>query len=490
MGRSMRIATVSTLAVLGTLSCSGGEGSRSSYSSPPVILVSLDTCRADRLGCYGSPAGATPNLDALAKESVLFTDCISQSSNTGPSHRSLFTGQFPSRHQHSMYQYVRSPYMLAGLLRDAGYETVGFAGGGFMAPELGFAEGFDFYTVKNDDGPSPVRRGFRTILPQAERWYEERMDGPNRDRPWFMFLHTYDIHCPYWPTEPFRTTYGSWYTGDLDLRTLCGREAFDGFIRGETPPSNDDLNYLNNMYDAGIAMTDAMLGEFMDKLRDDGTLDEALLIVTSDHGESLGEHRWVGHNHFWEEQLKVPLLIRFPDKRYAGMRSEEPVMLVDVLPTILDELGLAQPGGVQGESLLPVIEGTKSWKGGERLRVARHEDRLSFRFDQRYKVNIRFLGEGQTRTTLFDLQEDPRERNNLGISPDNPQQPSAKLLELVARYQEYRDQTSQEDELYRGAVLEQPVTGELADELTELGYVGFDEEDGGGADGHEGHDHD
>lgn len=419
----------------------------------PVILISLDTCRSDRLAPYGGSPDTSPVLARLAAESVTFTDCLAQSSNTGPSHRSLFTGQFVHRHGHRLQAYTRSPYTLAGLLHAAGYQTAGFTGGGFLDPGLGFDQGFDVYKSKNDSGPSPVRRGFQAVLPQAEGWYAQR----DPSRPFFLFLHTYDIHCPYWPAQPWRERFQGNYQGSLDLKALCGWEAFASLFEGGKDLPEEDRDYLQRMYDGNIAMADELLGRFLDRLRADGTLDRSLLIVLSDHGESLGEHRWVGHNQMWEEQLQVPLLIRFPGAAHAGTICDAPVMLIDVLPTILDYLQLPAPPGVQGESLLPVLDGARQFP--ERLRISEHLDQVSFRFDDRWKLILSGSG-----SSCFDLQADPGETRALQDA-----QPG-----LLARYQEFRAATAAEDQRFRGAALADPIDEELARQLTELGYADFE----------------
>ncbi|RMH03201.1 MAG: hypothetical protein D6702_06780 [Planctomycetota bacterium] len=437
-----------------------------------VILVSLDTCRQDRLTPYGAPARNSPVLDALAHESVTFTDCVSQSSNTGPSHRSLFTGQYVHRHRHQPGRYMRSPYSWAGLLAEAGYETAAFTGGGFLAEGLGFEEGFQTYVAKDDNRNKAYRRGFATILPQAERWWR----GRDQDKPFFLFLHTYDIHCPYVVPEKYRAEFDEGYDGDLDLTTFCGREEFDRYMKEVRPTLplerfKADLDHLRNMYDAGIALTDAQLGAFLGLLQQSGALDRSLLIVTSDHGESLGRRRpYLGHNHLWEEQLKVPLLIRFPGAAFAGTVCEEPVMLIDLLPTVLDYLGLPIPEGVQGESLMPILEEGKSY-GGERLRISQYQDRLAFRYDTRWKVHVRQLEDGKSNVKLFDLQNDPAEQHSLFADPDRREEAQQVLDRLVPRFQEWMNAQKEADARFAGVVIEDAVSEDVAAELRALGYT-------------------
>jgi arylsulfatase A-like enzyme len=361
--------------------------------------------------------------------------------------------------------------MMAGLLKDAGYRTAGFAGGGFLDADLGFGQGFDTYTCKNDQGETPTRRGFRSILPQAENWlstHKSRGDNASAN-PFFLFLHTYDIHCPYWPKPKYRQQFSPDYEGPLDLRTLCGRSDFDQLFTPESAAGPIDLAHLQNMYDGGIAMTDDLFGQFMNQLRDDGVLENTMVIVTSDHGESLGEHQWVGHNHMWEEQLRVPLMIRFPDGAHAGQRVDAPTMLVDILPTVLSQLQLPTPSAVQGESLLPYIDGVAD--GANRMRVAEYLDFFSFRFDSRWKAIVEIQSDGRLKTWLFDLENDPAEINNLA----NTEAGAKRLDEMIAKFQQFRAETAADDAHYKGFELGADVSPELAAELDELGYSGFDD---------------
>ncbi|HEX9794909.1 MAG TPA: sulfatase [Planctomycetota bacterium] len=431
----------------------------------PVLLISLDTLRADRATPWGGAERNSPYLQRLAGESVVFDDVLTQSPNTGPSHRSLFTGQFPHRHGHRYREQLRTPYTMASLLRGSGYRTGAFTGGGWLAPAIGFDQGFAVFENRNERRSTGPRRGLRGVLPQARKW----LDGLAGDRPWFLFVHTYDLHCPYWPTPEFRMEFGGDYEPPVDLRTLCGEESFMDLFQ---PPLADDaalLPYVSRLYDGGVAMTDGFLESFLEDLRADGTLDRIVLVIASDHGESLGEHRMVGHNSMWEEQLRVPLLIRFPDAAHGGTRVAAPAMLVDVLPTLLDYLELPVPPGVQGESLMPSVLAARTT--GDRLRVSEYGDLESFRFDGRWKVVIE-AGDGAPRYRLYDLQDDPGELRDLAA--DSAHAP--RLRELLDRYHAYRSSTRDEDARFRGTALAAEIAPELSAELSALGYTGVEEE--------------
>ena len=431
---------------------------------PHVFLISLDTCRADRLGCYGNERGLTPELDALAAESLVFTDCWANSTNTGPSHRSILSGQYV--HRHGMFEPFRieMPDGMAQLLHDAGYASVAVTGGGYLRNRYGFDHGFDTFL---EPSGTPFIRGLAEIEAVAAALLQ---DVPGR--PLFFLLHGYDPHCPYWPPEPFRGRYSGWYEGALDARELCGRKDFNALIEaGEF--GADERRYLNDLYDAGVASGDAAIGRFLGLLREKGLYEESLIIVTSDHGENLGEHDWVGHHGMWEEQLRVPLIVKLPGAARTGA-VREPVELVDVLPTVFRQVGTAVPAGVQGRDLLAVdLASTRPPRrlakvsGLEAVRVGKWK--LHFR---------RSKGEIVDRA-LFDLEADPGELQDLHPTVEG----RARFDALLADYQEWRDATRAADQRHRGRRLpENPLTAEEAAGLAATGYADLhgDKNDDGG----------
>ncbi|MBL7008930.1 MAG: sulfatase [Planctomycetes bacterium] len=472
----MRPAFQPFLASLALAFCGCGtpDPPRAAGDALSVILVSLDTCRADRLSPFGAPGRNSPFLDRLARESVIFTDCLSQSSNTAPSHRSLFTGQYVHRHGHDLDSFRRSPTSWAGMLGEAGWDTAAFTGGGFLARGYGFEDGFATFVDADDDREAVSDRGLATILPQVRRWREQRHGDP---RPFFLFLHTFDIHCPYEPDDPWRSEFTAGYGGDLQLDGACGQEDFRRILdrsRSEPPGSyRADIEHLGNTYDAGVAMTDAQLGGFLAELRADGTLDRSLLIVLSDHGESLGDRRpYIGHNRLWEEQLQVPLMIRFPDGAFAGAVCDEPTMLIDVLPAVLDRLGIDPPEGIQGESLLPLLDGSRSYQG-RRLRVSQFLSLFSFRYDDRWKVHGQVREDGKGDILLYDLERDPLEQRGPPTDPAEAQAQQARMQRLVKEYSAWRRSSAAADGRSQGPLILGGPGPSSAEDLRELGYAGY-----------------
>ncbi len=436
----------------------GPEPPPARKAPPSVLLISLDTCRPDRLSFAGADRENSPRLDELAAEAAVFTDCLSQSSSTGPAHMSLFTGQYVHRHGMRSHRRAVVERTLASVLARAGYATAAFTGGGYLRSAFGLDHGFKKF-VENDPRPALIR-GFASVLPEALRWIDN-----NGHRPFFLLVHGYDVHCPYEPPEPYRSRYAGWYDGDASLDQRCGPSDFQPlFEEGRFGP--DERRALNDLYDAGIAGADEALGAFLDELERRGVLERTLVVFTSDHGESLGEHDWVGHATTWEEQLRVPLVLRFPGGEHAGA-YDAPVELVDVMPTVLDALGLEQPPGMHGRSTMPLLRGEER-ASRERMRVAARGTWEAVRFDDRYKLVLFLDGDALVPRMLFDLVADPGESVNLLTTEEG----RARAEEIAVRYRAWRASTRAEDERFGGRDGGAPPLDSAARaELSHLGYT-------------------
>lgn len=431
-----------------------------------VILISLDTCRADRLSCYGA-ARPTPHLDRLARESALFEDCLAQSSLTAPSHQSLFTGQYVHRHGlRTNHQPSIPRTTLASELKRHGWRTAAFTGHGSLQAKLGHGVGFDTFVSWHGEERPPYSRNLDAVLPEALTWLDA-----NQDAPFFLFVHGYDPHCPYAPPEEWRSRYASWYEGDYDSGDRCGPGAFHKEIRqGIIGP--DELELFNDLYDAEVAAADELIGSFLDELRHRGLFEDSIVVFTSDHGESLGQHEWIGHGQLWNDLLHVPLLIRFPAGQQAGRYPFE-AQLIDVFPTILASLGISVPEGVQGVDWTPVLEQRRALPRG-RMRLARAGDAVAVHFDARWKATFREDALGIRSEILYDLAQDPGETDTDLLTTAFG---AERLRQLMPRYVSWRNETRADDAAYGG----RPVDAEL-DPATEamlqaLGYAGEDESD-------------
>jgi arylsulfatase A-like enzyme len=317
--------------------------------APTVILISIDTLRPDRLGCYGAVKPTSPNLDRFREQAVLFTCAIAQAPSTLPSHATMLTSLLPEHH--GAFFSRRSPLpgdlpTVATVLAAAGYRTAAFTGGGQIAPEFGLDRGFQVYGVNEggDDFSAAVRAGLE--------WLEREPE-----RPAFLFLHTYQVHHPYTPDAELLPMFDDDYAGPLPDE--ISKDLLKRINRGEVVIDERDLQHILAAYDTEIRSVDEAFGELMNGLDKLGLAANALVVFTSDHGEEFGEHGAVGwHSHtLYDELLRVPLLIRFPDGFAAGATVDDQVRLLDVAPTITSAAGLDAPPSFEGFDLRRVIDG-------------------------------------------------------------------------------------------------------------------------------------
>jgi arylsulfatase A-like enzyme len=307
-----RCAAVALLALgPALLSCAAESGWN-------LLLVTLDTTRADRIGAYGYAAAATPHLDALAREGVRYVRCYSPVPLTLPSHASLLTGLWPPRHgvhANGTQLLAEEASTLAEQLLARGYQTAAVVGAFVLDRRFGLAQGFEHYDDDLSGAEAPGRfayaeRDARRVTDAALRWLDGRRRGP-----FLLWVHYFDPHAPY------------------------------------SPPGDDPALAVHLPYDAEIAFVDGELGRLLRALEIEGAA-RTLIVVTADHGEGLYEHGEATHGLFaYESTLRVPLLVRFPDRRQAGSVIERPVSLVDVLPSVLDWLGEPVPEELDGERL-------------------------------------------------------------------------------------------------------------------------------------------
>ena len=343
-----------------------------------VLLVTLDTTRADRLGCYGHAAAKTRYLDRLAAEGTRFETVIAPAPITLPSHSSILTGLYPFEHgvrnNGNFYLDARHP-TLASVLKARGYRTGAFVSSFILDRRYGLDRGFDVYDDRMEGEYSQVltlqaeRRGDRTALALG-RFIDERAKEPQT--PFFAWLHLYDPHEPYRPPHPFR-----------------------------------DM-FAHDLYDGELAFVDAILASVLDRLRGAGLLDRTLVVVTADHGESLGEHGETTHSMFvYEGAIRVPLLLWRPGLVPAGQVVREPVRLVDVSPTILELLGERPLATPHARSLVPLVEGRSTGAA-----PPAYSETLLPKFYMNW-APLRALRDGRyklidaPRPELYDLQADP-----------------------------------------------------------------------------------
>jgi arylsulfatase A-like enzyme len=327
-----------------------------------VVLVTLDAVRADHLGCYGYPRATSPFVDGLARRGALFTRAFATMATTAPSHASLFTSLYPSQHQllKNGHRLDDAWLTLAEQLRAAGFDTAGFVGTSVHFRAGNLDQGFAFF----DEPPAGQRTRIadRTLAAVLE-WLPRRAS----DR-FLLWVHLFDAHQPYEPPRAFRESFGEakgrkQRAGFLQKRQRLGLEIFGG--------DPERLLYTVDNYDGEIAFADSQLRRLSEALEAQGLGARTLWIVTSDHGEGLGAHRWLEHGrNLYNEQLRVPLVLAFPGGAFAGRRLDDVVEHVDLLPTLAALLGLespASPAPRQGLSLLPLLTGSGERKAPGRL---------------------------------------------------------------------------------------------------------------------------
>ncbi|HZL99846.1 MAG TPA: sulfatase [Planctomycetota bacterium] len=373
-----------------------------------VIVISIDTLRADHLGCYGYGRPTSPNLDELARESLLFERAYSNSNSTAPSHMTLMTGVLPPVHG-VRHREAREPSpalpTLAALFQEAGYETTAFADGGYLTAAFGFARGFGRFE-------SRLQR-FGDKVDEVLAWLEDRPARPN-----FLFIHTYGVHAPYLPLAEHDLFTDPDYDGTLAQRVSALQPRRDDrshaadleqlmavFWKERAEFDELDEAQLVGLYDGCIHEVDAGLGRLLEGLDRAGWLDEAWLVVLSDHGEAFREHGTFEHRQLYQEELHVPLLIRPPGGLEAPLRVADVVSLVDLPATLLELAGLSAPPFAQGRALAPLAA------PGDRVvhATSNDDDRLRAVIVGDEKLIVRPTGQRER----YDLAGDPREGTDL-----------------------------------------------------------------------------
>jgi arylsulfatase len=360
-----------------------------------IVLITIDTLRADRLGCYGYHRPTSPNLDRFTGQAVLFTNAFSTSSFTPPAHASLLTSRYVSDHGLLTWEKLPEEQLtLAEVLSDCGYRTAATICLTLLTRQ-NMGQGFEVGSEGIRDGREAVSDALAFL----------RMPG---DGPFFLWLHVYDVHRPYGRAPNWVSCFspsGRPGVGDshrhYNLRP--GQAEEQGL-------SAKDLQFIADRYDAGVAYVDSQLGPLLDELSIPRRLKDTMIVITSDHGESLLEYRKYLFSHdpfLYSVVTRVPLLIRYPEARGAGQRCDKLVSLIDVAPTVTDMIGLRAPDSFEGASLLPLLTGNpwprteifmECW-GWEKLRAIRSLERLLI-----HDLNSK-------KTMFFDLRSDRTEQN-------------------------------------------------------------------------------
>jgi arylsulfatase A-like enzyme len=441
---------------------------------PCIVLISIDTLRADHLGCYGYPLATSPQIDAFRRESVQFMRAYSQAPSTAASHMSLFTGLLPPVHRitntvtkdrSDLRRLHPGVTTLAEILKANGYLTAAFHGGGNVAGAFGFDRGFDLY-------PGKAFKWNRVFFnPRLFRPMRSWMQKSLREKkPLFLFLHHYICHDPYLHAPPaimdrfVKDPQPGLPLAPPDLKrpTHPNESPSSLFWKKIDGTNADHRRHVMSLYDAGVNFSDFVFGNVQKILKEEGLYDKALIILLSDHGEEFWEHGDTKHWRLFRESLHVPLIIRFPGAAAAGSRLSMPVRQFDVMPTILEYLGIQPLHSLQAASLLPLISGK-----------SQHAPRLASFSDQ--FDHVRFLDSGLSYSNqpsqgigewLFDLRLDPCERRNLAASkPSLLPRLRALAAAILQKQKMLRRQRGLGDELLL------PMGENLREELESLGYL-------------------
>jgi arylsulfatase A-like enzyme len=426
------------------------------HSTTPVVLVSIDTLRPDHLGCYGYPRQTSPNLDAFRKDAILFRNAFAHAPSTLASHAAILTSLLPPHHGASVDDLAvsREVLTLAEVMREARYSTASFNGGIQLDAAYGLDQGFDVYVSAR-----PLHSTADTLVDETDRFSHQveqaRAWIEKQGEPFFLFLHTYEVHNPYTPRVPDLEFFQGDYHGALPNRITV--KLLSQINQGKRDLEPGDRQHIVDAYDAEIRSADRAFGRFVALLRKLGLYDDALVVVTSDHGEEFGEHGQMGwHTHtLYDELLHVPLLVKLPGDARAGTTVEETVRGIDVAPTMLAALGRRVPSEFEGRDVLAP---------GPRPAGA---DEVWSRRDIR-AVDVRALNDLVALRTpewklidgrLYDLRRDPGERSDVAA-----QQP-----QLVERL------TSRRRALLESRRLPRPQPAQINEELRlrlrALGYL-------------------
>lgn len=397
-----------------------------------LIIIGIDTLRADRVGYFNYKRDLTPTLDSLAENSYVFKNTIAQASWTLPSFMSLFTSTYPSQNKVKNKYYINagqiattnlkklSPNIktLADVMKQKGYETAGFTGGAGVSSEFGFALGFDEYYDKDNFS------SFNTSFSAAEKWISK-----NKNKPFFAFIHGYDSH------GNFELDYEKrFYSGNGSINYKGTKEEHLVLRERRTKVwslnlSEEDKVFWENLYDDKVLNMDSQLAEFVQYLNEENIVNKTILVIISDHGDEFLEHGGIDHGMtLYDELLKVVFIIKLPgsDKKIL----EDQVRLIDVMPTILNLLNIGIDSDlkkqIQGVSLIPLMQGKHLYLDAlSETDYRGFVSKKSIRTHDGWKLIIDYLS---WEKELYNLAADPDEKNNLVKSEENKVEELSKKL--------------------------------------------------------------
>lgn len=418
-------------------------------SKPNFIFIAVDSLRYDHLGCYGYPQNTSPNIDRFAKDATLFEDFISQSPWTLPSHATMFFGLNSGAHgvDHNFERIAPDAVTLPLILQQNGYETIGLACAPLLETPYGFQRGFDLY----DDliSSKTKNKSWRNVT--SKKVVQKAIQSLKRrqKKNFFLFLHMWDVHYDYNPPQPWDKKFFPEYEGDLDPYHWVRNDKVKEYI------SEEDKKFIISQYDGEISFTDHHLGLFFREIKKMGLWENTVIIITADHGEEFFDHGGTCHSlTLYDELVHVPFIIRIPDLHGPPKINCRSAM-VDLYPTILElaEIPAPEKAHLQGQSLIPLIEGTGQcdpereiltetvWSLHHGLTEGTPKGYEVGMYKGRYKISRRL--NSPLADYLFDLENDPLEKNNLArTQPELFRQLSGRLKERSLENSRIHDQVN------------------------------------------------
>lgn len=423
--------------------------------SPNVLLIVIDTLRADHLGCYGYEKDTSPNIDRFSKTGTLFVNAYCQMHTTGPSHASIFTSTYPRRHGVLKNGWLLAPSFptLAEILKKNGYVTGAVVSSFALNSRFGYSRGFDHYDEAFSTEDSTMGNNIIWENHQVTGAFDQRADVTTRKvidwlekhgrKKFFLWAHYFDPHAPYSPPEPYDTLF------TLKMDTSLSREIAH--------------------YDGEIRFADREVNKVLDQLQYQGIDSKTLVIIMSDHGEGLGQHGWMQHGmHLYDEETRIPLMLRLPGVIPENLRQEATVESIDLAPTILDLLGIDPEQGFSGLSLVPMIKDPEK-AAGHKVFLERRLYETERLLGVDLKGNkfglrdgaLKYIWAPEEKTSeLYNLEQDPGELENL---IDQHSDLSRAMQDTIGRWKKEQD-TGHETP-------KQLVDPDAREKLRSLGYI-------------------
>jgi arylsulfatase len=466
--------------------------------SKNIVLITVDTLRADHLGCYGYHLDTTPSIDDFSKNAILYENVRATCSATAPSVATILTGLHRGAHGVARNGSVLPSVVvsIAAKFRDAGFSTRGIIANPSLGPDLGFGQGFDEFGFPPAlDTGGPGRFGGAPVATSAIESLNRWASSGER---FFLWLHFMDPHGAYFPPDEFESMFSEDDYGPAATDSISLVDANYGFgvlpryqrLSGQVPGDMVAVNDLKARYDSEIRYVDSQIGRVLDSMRDLRLLDETAVVITADHGEGLGEHNYY-FQHGWflyDDCLKVPLLIRTA-KNKKGRRVESPVSLLDLAPTVLEAAGLTIPETYEGASLFTLTKNadgrpafSQTYYGNQLTSLTERGFKLIFTppppdpdHDNRKRDGWFEMWPKTSRFELYDLNSDPHEETDLArLNSDRFEEMRISLVSWLAEQQEWHSillDVLRNDEHYNKQVrmLERDVR--IEEQLRALGYA-------------------